>query len=249
MEKIYKALIIDDEDCAIENLRSALKNYDYICVEGTAHTGQAGMKLIETIRPDVVFLDVELPDCMGMDIVDSLREQVSWRMSVIFYTAYDKYMIDALRAEAFDFLLKPISPADLQVIMTRLCERAAAGTSSVQLSMETNQPFVAITPTGDLRFLRASEIGYFHYLSNRKIWEVALTNGAFLPLRRNTTAEQLCSFDSIFIQVHQSYIINIRYLVMVQDNKCIMYPPFNLVTDLVVSKKYKKAMMDKFFQL
>ena len=108
---------------------------------------------------------------------------------------------------------------------------------------------MVVTPTGDLRFLRASEIGYFRYLSNRKIWEVALSNGTFLPLKRNTTAEQLCAYDSSFIQVHQSYIINMNFLIMVQDNRCIMYPPFNQSGDLLVSKKYKKEMMDRFYQL
>lgn len=107
---------------------------------------------------------------------------------------------------------------------------------------------MVMTPTGDLRFLRASEIGYFRYLSNRKIWEVALTNGTFLPLRRSTTADQLCAQNPGFIQIHQSYIINMRYLIMVQDNRCIMYPPFDKVDELQVSKKFKKEMMDRFFQ-
>ena len=105
------------------------------------------------------------------------------------------------------------------------------------------------TPTGDLRFLHTSEIGYFRYQSARKIWEVALTNGTFLPLKRNTTAEQLCAYDTAFTQIHQSYIINLHYLIMVQDNRCIMYPPFNSLEELVVSKKYKKKMIERFYQL
>lgn len=249
MEKIYRVLIVDDEEGAISNLCYELKNYNCVSVIGQAHTGREGLKQVEAMRPDVLFLDVELPDCTGMEVVEKLRDIVSWQMDIIFYTAYNKYMIDALRANAFDFLLKPVDPDELRIIVTRFCERAATGTSSIPLPVESNQPFMAVTPTGDLRFLRVTEIGYFHYISSRKIWEIALTNGTFLPLRRNTTAEQLCAFDPVFIQVHQSYIINIRYLVMVQDNKCIMYPPFNKVNDLVVSKKYKKAMMDRFYQL
>lgn len=108
---------------------------------------------------------------------------------------------------------------------------------------------MVVTPTGDLRFLHSSEIGFFRYLSNRKIWEAALADGTFLPLRRNTTAEQLCAYDSSFVQIHQSFIINMHYLMMVQDNRCIMYPPFNTVDELMVSKKYKKQMVERFYQL
>ena len=111
------------------------------------------------------------------------------------------------------------------------------------VTADAGKSFVVTTPTGDLRFLHTSEIGYFRYQSGRKIWEVALTNGTFLPLKRNTTAEQLCAYDTAFTQIHQSYIINLHYLIMVQDNRCIMYPPFNSLEELVVSKKYKKKMI------
>lgn len=162
-------------------------------------------------------------------------------------------MLDAFRNYAFDFLLKPIDSKELELVMTRFIDRmhssAQLSSNRITTGTEGEKLFMVVTPTGDLRFLRASEIGYFRYLSNRKIWEVALSNGTFLPLKRNTTAEQLCAYDSSFIQVHQSYIINMNFLIMVQDNRCIMYPPFNQSGDLLVSKKYKKEMMDRFYQL
>ena len=208
MEKVYRTVIIDDEESAIDNLCFELQRYSYISVEGKAKTGTLGLKIIERVRPDLVFLDVELPDMLGMDVVARLEGYVSWNMKIVFYTAHDRYVIDALRAKAFDFLLKPVEPAELQTVL-----------------------------------------GYFRYQSARKIWEVALTNGTFLPLKRNTTAEQLCAYDTAFTQIHQSYIINLHYLIMVQDNRCIMYPPFNSLEELVVSKKYKKKMIERFYQL
>lgn len=250
MEKIYKAVIIDDEESAIDNLCFELKRYDYISVEGVAHNGTSGMKLLERIQPDLLFQDVELPDMLGMDLVTRARRFLLPTMNVVFYTAYDKYMIDALRNYAFDFLLKPVDPKELHVVLSRFCEKMQTEYFSPLLNLaEGEKPFMVVTPTGDLRFLRASEIGYFRYLSDRKIWEAVLINGTFLPLRRNSTADQLCEYDTSFVQVHQAYIINIKYLIMVQDNHCIMYPPFNQWDELMVSKKYKKAMMDYFFQL
>lgn len=251
MEKVYKAVIIDDEESAIDNLCFALKKYSFISVEGTARNGVSGIKLVEKVRPDILFQDVELPDMLGMDLVSRIHDRIPEDMCIIFYTAYNKYMIDAFRHYAFDFLLKPVDPKELDTVMSRIVEKRTvcnqpSGRGAVA---DGEKPFMVATPTGDLRFLRASEIGYFRYLSNRKIWEVALSNGTFIPLRRNTTAEQLCAYDSSFIQVHQSYIINMNFLVMVQDNRCVMYPPFNQSEELQVSKKYRKEMMDRFYQL
>lgn len=249
MEQVFRTVIVDDEESAIENLCFELRRYVYVSVEGAARTGTAGLKLIEKVKPDLLFLDVELPDMSGMDVVSKLRDRISWDMRVVFYTAYNKYVIDALRSAAFDFLQKPVDSDELQLIMSRLCKKENKGDVSKLETMLAGRPFMLVTPTGDLRFVHASEIGFFRYLSNRKLWEVALTDGTFVPLRRNTTAEQLCAYDSAFIQIHQSFIINMHYLVMVQDNRCIMYPPFNAVADLIVSKKYKKEMQVRFYQL
>ena len=71
----------------------------------------------------------------------------------------------------------------------------------------------------------------------------------FCPYAVILRTEQLCAYDSVFVQIHQSFIINMHYLIMVQDNRCIMYPPFNAVEDLIVSKKYKKKMQERFYQL
>lgn len=249
MEQVFKTVIVDDEESAIDNLSFELRRYPYVSVEGMAQNGATGLRLMEKMKPDLVFLDVELPDMSGMDVLARLRDHITWTMRVVFYTAYNKYVIDALRSAAFDFLQKPVDSVELQTVMSRLCEQNVKCDLASASALFKERPFMLVTPMGDMRFLRASEIGYFRYLSNRKIWEVALTDGTFLPLRRNTTAEQICAYDSVFIQIHQSYIINLHYLIMVQDNKCIMYPPFNVAEELVISKKYKKMMAERFFQL
>lgn len=120
MEKIYRTIIIDDEESAIDNLCLELQRYTYISIEGKARNGVLGIKLIERLRPDLVFLDVELPDMRGMDVVAKLEGYISWNMNVVFYTAHDKYVIDALRAKAFDFLLKPVDSKELQTVLSRL---------------------------------------------------------------------------------------------------------------------------------
>ena len=113
MNDKIRAVIIDDEETAIDNLCFELKKYPWISVEGIACNGKAGIRLLEKERPDLLFLDVELPDMLGMDLAIKVHEQQNWDMHIVFYTAYNKYLIDALRSYAFDFLLKPVDSEEL----------------------------------------------------------------------------------------------------------------------------------------
>lgn len=122
MNNKMRAVIIDDEETAIDNLCFELKKYQWISVEGIACNGKAGIRLIEKERPDLLFLDVELPDMLGMDLAVKVHEQQNWDMHIVFYTAYNKYLIDALRSYAFDFLLKPVDAEELSVVLGRLQE-------------------------------------------------------------------------------------------------------------------------------
>ena len=102
---MYKVIIIDDEKAAIETLRRDLEVQADLEIKGTAGNGAKGKKLIMDIHPDLLFLDIELPDIQGIRLLSEIREQVLWDMKVVFYTAYDKYLLQALRESAFDFIL------------------------------------------------------------------------------------------------------------------------------------------------
>jgi two-component system LytT family response regulator len=105
------------------------------------------------------------------------------------------------------------------------------------------------TPINDLRILRSIDIGFFRYNSDRKLWEVVLNNQLPLLLKKNTTADHIKGYDSCFVQIHQSYIININYLMMIKENRCVMFPPFENITELQVSKKFRKELQDRFYLL
>lgn len=251
-EQKYKFVVIDDDEVSINMLQFELDKYTDFFLAGVAKNGNSGLRLIEKTHPDLVFLDVELPDMQGTDLLSKIKVQTRDSMQVVFYTAYNKYLIEALRNQAFDFLLKPIDPLEMSKLIERFCNKNfLQGSKSTRESTNENaeKKFMIVTPTGDLCFLRTSEIGFFRYLSERKIWEAVLTNGKVLPLKRNITAEQLRQFDSNFIQVHQSFIINLNYLMMVQDGCCILYPPFEKENGIMLSKKYRKEMMERFYSL
>ena len=252
-EQNYKVVIVDDDEVSISMLQFELDKYPELKVLGIAKTGASGLRLIEKVHPDILFLDIELPDMKGVEMLVEVKEQWRESMRVIFYTAYNKYMIEALRTRAFDFLQKPLESEEFRKLTGRLFNQQASVAQTAALEevvMErAEKKFMIVTPTGDLCFLRTSEIGFFRYLSERKIWEAVLSNGKILPLKRNITAEQLRQYDSNFIQVHQSFIINLNYLMMVQDGCCLLYPPFDKETGIVLSKKYRKEMMDRFYSL
>lgn len=254
MDKLYKVIIVDDDEYSADNLCLELKKYSRLSVEGLARNGVNAKKLLEKVHPDLLFLDIELPDMLGMDLLEQVRRGVTWDMQVVFYTAYDKYMINAIRESAFDYLLKPIDKKELEIIIGRFMQKAeemASASPTIPPCAYTpgEHTFMISTPTNDLRILRATDIGFFRYNSERKLWEVMLNNQSSLMLKKNTTAEQIKGYDTCFVQIHQSYIINVNYLMMIKENHCVMFPPFENVTELQVSKKYKKELQDKFFQL
>lgn len=245
----YKVVIVDDDEVSLENLSFELRKDARFSLEGTARNGRKGKKLITKVQPDLLFLDVEMPDMTGLDLLREMRDCVAWNMRVVFYTAYDKYMIQAIREAAFDYLLKPFGEQELKDILTRFVEQTKTGQRMVLpigSSAHSGQTFIVFTPTNDMRALRPAEIGFFRYSSDRKQWEVILSNQPPLTLRRGMTAEQITLYSPYFVQIHQSYIINIDYLMLIRDNKCILYPPFDKITELLVSKKYKKELQDRF---
>lgn len=246
----YKVAIVDDDEVSLENISFELKKDIRFSLEGTARNGKQGKKLIIKVQPDLLFLDVEMPDMTGLELLREIRDCVTWNMRVIFYTAYDKYMIEAIREAAFDYLLKPFDERDLKDILTRFIKQVEQEQKTTIPTCvpphNTGQTFIVFTPTNDMRALRPAEIGFFRYCSDRKQWEVILNNQLPLTLRRGMTAEQITQYSPCFVQIHQSYIINIDYLMLIKDNKCVLYPPFDQVTELLVSKKYKKELQDRF---
>lgn len=245
----FRVVIVDDDDVSLENLDFSLRKETRFQVEGVARNGKQGKKVITKVRPDLLFLDVEMPDMTGMELLQDIRDSISWNMKVVFYTAYDKYMIQAIRESAFDYLLKPFEEQDLQDILERFIRQKEADNRIVPYAgtpLHAGQTFIVFTPTNDMRALRPAEIGFFRYFSERKQWEVILSQQPPLVLRRGMTAEQIIQYSPCFVQIHQSYIINIDYLMIIKDSKCLLYPPFDKVDELLVSKKYKKELQDRF---
>lgn len=254
-EEKYKVVIVDDERTAIDALRRELEPYHEFEVHGVASNGAKGKKMIMELHPDLLFLDVELPDILGLNLLSEIRDDILWDMKVVFYTSYDKYLLQALRESAFDFLLKPFEAEDLRVVIERY-RKAMTSTmfpppsfaSSISALMPQQGMFMISTVTG-FKLLRLEEIGYFEYLKDKRQWQVVLFNQTRLNLKRNTKAEDITSYSPAFVQISQSGIVNVNYLAMIDGKCCQLYPPFHDKNDLVISRSFLKELQDRFFVL
>ena len=117
MTNTIKTIIVDDEINSIHNLEEDLKAYPEIEILDTITSSQKAKKSIIQYQPDLLFLDVEMPYINGIELLQEIRPYVRNNMRVIFYSAFDKYMLDALRASAFDYLLKPYQTNELKQIV------------------------------------------------------------------------------------------------------------------------------------
>src|SRR5688500_12593169 len=128
MQNSIKAFIVDDEKDAVLGLRTMLNEFcDGVIVTGEAFSAIEAAKLIPKIKPDVVFLDVEMAGGSGFDLLEALSEK---NFYVIFTTAHNAYAIQAIKNSALDYLLKPINPEELQISVNKVKALIASGTKS-----------------------------------------------------------------------------------------------------------------------
>jgi two-component system LytT family response regulator len=118
---MLRAMLVDDEDPARERLRRLLAEVGDIEVVGEAADGEQAMDQIAALAPDVVFLDIQMPGCSGMEVAASLPAP---RPHIIFCTAFDEFAVDAFELNAIDYVLKPVNRARLDKALARVRDSA-----------------------------------------------------------------------------------------------------------------------------
>lgn len=251
MSNVYNVVIIDDEEIGITNLCKSLANFGNINISGTAQTAKAGKNLILEKKPDLLFLDVEMPETSGLELLREIKDVIDWQIHVIFYTAYEKYLLEALRESAFDYLLKPYQQDEFLKVMNRFFsavekkDKLSSLIDSLSELLPDNRTFLIATITGYIT-LRQEQIGYFEYTKESKHWYVSLQNEKYIQLKRNTAAEDILKLSKSFAQINQQQIININSLAKIEGKECVLYPPYEEKKDLVISRSYFKLVQDKF---
>lgn len=251
MKAIYKIAIIDDNAGCIDRLRQSLSNYDTVQLVGSAQSYQNAKQLVLEKQPDLLFLDVEIPEITGIQFLREIKTFLCWPMRVVFYTVYEKYMLEAFRESAFDFLLKPYTESEFQLVMNRFFSDEASNLSFAtrfeQLSniVPKTKTFMVSTITG-YKKVDPDSICYFEYLKKSKRWFATCQECTSSELKRGTTAEIILSYSRNYVQINQQQIINYDYLQRIEGKTCILMPPFDNQKNLEFSRDFFKDFRSNF---
>lgn len=255
-------IIVDDDRLAAEALKKKLAEYDEMNVVGMAHNGMDGLRLFNETMPDLMFLDVDMPDFSGIEFLERIEARNANRCRVIMYTAYSRYMLAAFRNKAFDYLLKPINDAELRTIIRRVCIDISNEQARKQPTVATpaaptiigdgiarrnDGKYIVYTNAVDFRLVDINDVGLFAYNSDLRVWEVTLAGEKDpIRLKRSVNSDTLLTLNDTLVRVSQKHIINISYLMEVTDNTCHFYPPFNKLQNVKVGRFFRKKLIDRF---
>lgn len=250
---MMKVIIIDDDSGARNSLAEKLDLYDDINLVGMASDGTKGLELMKEKKPDLLFLDVEMPEMSGLDFLEQISNDNKIYCHIVMYTSYEGYMLSSFRNNAFDFLLKPIDDNELDKIIKRCIDDYKKGkdTSSLSLGFEISNPnedkILFYINSTDFRLVHFKDICMFQYNRDLRTWEAIIAdNKVPIRLKHSTTKDSLIKLNKQFVQVNQKYIVNVRYLLEVSDNICRFYPPFDNIEYVKVGRLYRKNLIEQF---
>jgi len=206
-------LIIDDEQLARELLREYIGQMPNLSIVGEANKGKDAVDLIDRLKPDLIFLDVQMPGMTGFDVLDEIAHDPH----VIFTTAYDQYAIRAFEKNAVDYLLKPIDQERFQLAMKRAIERMRLEQNNVgellrNLKTENKTSYdshIFVQKSEKLINLPVEEIMFLEASGD---YTILTTKGdQFVSSSGIGKLEEILNPET-FIRVHRSTIININFL-------------------------------------
>jgi two-component system LytT family response regulator len=231
-----RALIVDDEPLARSNIAVLLRADPEIGIVGECGSGAEAMGEIRIAKPDLLFLDVQMPECDGFDVLELMG--IDLPPAIVFVTAYDQYALRAFEAGALDYLLKPFDNGRFELALSRAKQRIRLG---------ANQPRrlerFAVKSVGELCFVKISEIDWIEAAD----YYACLHVGARSHLIRRSMAELEGDLDpKLFCRVHRSGIVNlgrVRSLKLSEDGEYEV-----LLEDgarVRMSRRYRKQLQER----
>ena len=263
-----KVVIVDDEPQSILKLEDDLAALDDFEVIASSSSAMSAKTLVMSMQPDVLFIDIEMPGQTGFEVLQSLKNEMPGDLIVVFYSAFDKYMIDALRASAFDFLLKPYQQEELELVVERIRQKMEGGegafSSSLSLDSSSSSSYqnsqnltglngllgtsgkrLAVQTISGLLMVKPDDVFCCVFDEDTHLWHLRLANGQIHKLKKQTTAKSVLSLSPSLVQVRQDCIINLDYLISIENYtlRCIFSPPFDQ-ENIIVSRRCYKAVKE-----
>nr|WP_319570404.1 response regulator transcription factor [uncultured Draconibacterium sp.] len=236
--KQINAAIIDDEPGAISKLKEVLQDISKpkLNIVFTSTDPLAGYRKTLEYKPDILFLDINMPGKSGIELLRELKDHSEFDCYVVFQTAYQQYILQALREAAFDFFHKPVQYADVANMLNRYLniEYGTGFREKIdQILIEGNKRIELPTNAG-LQFLQENEIVACEYISHEKgvkpYWAAITIDNRKIMLRRNIKGKDLINnfLNEEFYLINSGTIINLNFLSMVdyKNRLCLMVPPF-----------------------
>jgi two-component system LytT family response regulator len=217
MKKI-KTLIIDDESLARDLLRHYLSKDGRIEIVGEYSNGFEGVLAIQELKPDLVFLDIQMPKITGFEMLELLQNPPI----IVFSTAYDQYAIHAFEANAIDYLLKPYPFERVVDALNKVVEKMNNKTTSVEISklIETHDKEsgilnrVVVKSGRKIQVIPAESIYYLE--SQDDFVMIYCKEGHFLKQKTMKYFEQHLDGDQ-FVRIHRSYLLNLSFISEIQQ--------------------------------
>ncbi|NMA70118.1 MAG: response regulator transcription factor [Desulfitobacterium sp.] len=258
-----RVVVVDDERPAREELIYLLSQQEDIEIVGEAATAKEALAIVKELRPDVTFLDIQMPDGSGVDVARKiLNEEID--TAVVFATAYDQYALKAFDVNAIDYLLKPFKEDRLKETIQRLQKRlderkssgdspGSAGSASHDFLQKIDQIYSLLKPGHESGKLKVEENGRIYLIPPKEIIYATIEDrsvrvfaekGSYLTHYTLSELENL--LGKPFLRVHKSFLANL--------NKIISITPwfnstYNLLmeggTEVPVSRTYVKAFRER----
>src|SRR5688500_16935333 len=209
-----KAILIDDEPLAREVVKEYLEEFPDIGVVGECSDGFEGLKTINQLQPDLIFLDIQMPKITGFEMLELLEKQPA----VIFTTAFDEYAIKAFEAHAIDYLLKPFSKDRFDKAVSKWLQHRNASSAhppamppEIQRPEESNR--IVVKEGANIRIIPVSEVVYLEAYDDYV--KIFTPKEMFLKKKTMSFYEQTLD-KSMFIRVHRSYIIQLSQITRIE---------------------------------
>lgn len=239
-----EALIVDDERLARKELCSLLADYSEVKIVGEADSVGRALTLIESVQPNVVFLDIQLANETGFDLLERVEAA---DFKTIFVTAFDAYAIRAFEVNALDYLLKPVNPERLKKAIEKLLrddkDEKPAATDLRPLAFDDR---LLLELGGRSVFLKINSIS--HILAAGDYSEVFITEGQKYLVEKPLREWEARLPDKYFARIHRNCIVNLELVERVESWFNRSYRIFlrRGCEPLTVSRRYAAKLKEKF---